>query len=234
LQQTDTYFIVAHFHYVLFGGSIFGLAGGAYYWWPKMFGRMLDEKLGKVHFWLMFIGMNLTFFPMHFLGLNGMPRRVYTYPAGLGFEFWNMIETVGAFILALGFLVFIVNIIKTWRGPKNAPADPWHGATLEWSIPSPPQEFNFPKLPQVASSTPQWDAWRAAGGKIPEPQPVSGDDIHMPNPSYWPVMAAIGVFLVLGSLMFIREFPGKWYFLTLFGVVWLFVSVYKWAFEPAH
>lgn len=233
LQQTDTYFIVAHFHYVLFGGAIFGLTAGAYYWWPKMFGRLLDEKLGKAHFWLMFLGMNATFFPMHILGLNGMPRRVYSYPEGLNFEFWNLIETVGAFVRAFSFLIFLVNIIKTWMGPRNAPADPWHGATLEWAIPSPPQEFNFPKLPQVGSSVPQWDARRAAGGHLPEPALVSGEGIHMPNPSFWPLMAAIGVNLTLGSLLFIRQLP-YWYGLTLFGAAWLFVSVYKWAFEPAH
>ncbi len=231
LQQTDTYFIVAHFHYVLFGGSIFGLAAGAYYWWPKMFGRMLDEKMGKAHFWLMFVGMNVTFFPMHFLGLNGMPRRVYTYPEGLGFEFWNQVQTAGSFLLAFGFLIFIVNIIKTWMGPRNAVADPWHGATLEWSIPSPPQEFNFPKLPQVGSSMPQWDAWRAAGGKLPEPKEVDGSHIPMPNPSYWPVVAAIGVVWLLGSLLLIRLVP-YWYAITLAGLAVLFVGVYKWAFEP--
>ena len=233
LQQTDSYFIVAHFHYVLFGGSIFGLTAGAYYWWPKMFGRLLDERLGKAHFWLMFIGMNMTFFPMHFLGLHGMPRRVYTYPAGLGFDFWNAFETVGAFILALSFLIFLINILKTWRGPANAPADPWGGATLEWSIPSPPQEFNFPKLPQVASSVPLWDAERAAGGRLPEPARVSGAGIHMPGPSYWPLMAAIGVFLTLGSLLMIRQLP-FWYAITIGGALWLFFSVFKWAFEPGH
>ena len=231
LQQTDTYFIVAHFHYVLFGGSIFGLTSGAYYWWPKMFGRLLDEGLGKVHFWLMFVGMNVTFFPMHILGLNGMPRRVYTYPEGLNFEFWNQIETVGAFLIAAAFLVFIVNIIKTWMGPANAPADPWHGATLEWSIPSPPQEFNFPKLPVVGSSMPQWDARRAAGGHLPEPALVSGADIPMPNPSYWPLVTAIGVNLVLGSLLFVRLWP-HWWMATIASALLLFIGAFKWAFEP--
>ena len=231
LQQTDTYFIVAHFHYVLFGGSIFGLTAGAYYWWPKMFGRLLDEKMGKAHFWLMFVGMNLTFFPMHFLGLNGMPRRVYTYPEGLGFEFWNQVQTVGSFIIAVSFLIFIVNIIKTWMAGRNAPADPWHGATLEWSIPSPPQEFNFPTLPQVGSSMPQWDAWRASGGKIAEPKEIDGSHIPMPNPSYWPVVAAIGVVWVLGSLLAVRHVP-YWYGITLAGVAVLFLGVYRWAFEP--
>ena len=154
LQQTDTYFVVAHFHYVLFGGSIFALTAGAYYWFPKMFGKMLDERLGKVHFWLMLIGFNTTFFPMHIVGLHGMPRRVYTYPAELNFGFWNFIETIGAFTLALGFLVFIYNIIRTWRGDGHAPADPWNGATLEWAIPSPPPEFNFAELPVVEGRDP--------------------------------------------------------------------------------
>ncbi len=123
LQQTDTYFIVAHFHYVLFGGSIFALTAGAYYWCPKMFGRMLDERLGKVHFWLMLIGFNLTFFPMHFLGLNGMPRRVYTYPAGLGFEMLNQIETVGlVHPRRSSFLVFIVQHLQDARAsPPERP-----------------------------------------------------------------------------------------------------------------
>src|SRR6478735_2797597 len=169
LQQNDTYFIVAHFHYVLFGGSIFGLTAGAYYWWPKMFGRMLDETLGKVHFWLMLIGFNVTFFPMHILGLNGMPRRVYTYPEGLGFETLNRIETIGSFILGFSFLIFLYNILKTWRGPRNAPADPWNGATLEWSIPSPPQEWNFAEIPVVHGRDALWEAKRAQGGKVPEP-----------------------------------------------------------------
>jgi heme/copper-type cytochrome/quinol oxidase subunit 1 len=133
LQQTDTYFIVAHFHYVLFGGAIFGLIAGAYYWFPKMFGVMLDEGIGKLHFWTTFIGMNLTFFPMHYVGLHGMPRRVYTYPAGLGFETMNMVETVGAFILGASFLIFILNIWKAVRAGVPAPADPWNAATL-WSI----------------------------------------------------------------------------------------------------
>src|SRR4026207_2166868 len=143
LQQTDSYFVVAHFHYVLFGGSIFGLSAGAYYWFPKMFGRMLSEKLGKLHFWLMFLGFNIRFFPMHFLGLNGMPRRVYTYPAGLNFEFWNQVQTWGSLLLGLSFVIFLVNLFKTMRKPADAPADPWRGATLSWLSPSPPAGAHF-------------------------------------------------------------------------------------------
>jgi cytochrome c oxidase subunit 1 len=230
LQQTDTYFVVAHFHYVLFGGSIFGLTAGAYYWWPKMFGRMLDERLGRIHFWLMFIGFNLTFFPMHWLGLNGMPRRVYTYPAGLGFELLNQLETVGSFLLALAFLVFLFNIFQAWRKPANAPADPWNGATLEWAIPSPPQEFNFAETPVVHSRDALWEAKRARRGPLPEPPRVSGAGIHLPNPSYWPAVTALGVAAVFVALMLIGH-TGAWGLIAA-GLL-LFYGVYRWAFEPA-
>jgi cytochrome c oxidase subunit 1 len=230
LQQTDTYFVVAHFHYVMFGGSIFGLTAGAYYWWPKMFGRVLNESLGKLHFWLMLIGFNLTFFPMHFVGLNGMARRTYTYSAGLGFETLNQIETAGSMVLALSFLVFLINIIRTWRKPRNAPADPWNGATLEWAIPSPPQEFNFAEIPVVRGRDPLWETKRERGGTLPEPARVSGRGIHMPNPSYWPVVSAIGVLAVLMSLMFLSHF-GPLGVVVAAGI--LFLGVFMWAFEPA-
>jgi cytochrome c oxidase subunit 1 len=232
LQQTDTYFVVAHFHYVLFGGSIFGLTAGAYYWFPKMFGRMLDETIGKWHFWLMFIGFNLTFFPMHFLGLNGMPRRIYTYPAGLNFEFWNQVQTWGSLLLGFSMLVFVYNIWKAARKPADAPADPWRGATLEWLIPSPPQEFNFGTVPAVGSATPAWDLRRANGGPLPEPKPESGAGIHMPRPSYWPVVTAAGVLLVIGSVLFTHAFH-QWFFITLTGAAILIYGIYRWAFEPA-
>jgi cytochrome c oxidase subunit I len=230
LQQTDTYFVVAHFHYVLFGGSIFGLTAGAYYWWPKMFGRMLNERLGKLHFWLMLIGFNLTFFPMHFVGLHGMPRRVYTYPEGLGFEVLNQMETVGSFILGLSFLVFLVNIFQTWRKPRNAPADPWNGATLEWSIPSPPPEFNFAEIPTVHGRDALWELKRERGGTLPEPARVSGAGIHMPNPSYWPLVAAVGI---LGFFVFLMMLPhtGIWPVIASFAL--LLFAVYRWAYEPA-
>src|SRR5439155_26541640 len=132
------------------------------------------------HFWLMLVGFNLTFFPMHILGLSGMPRRVYTYPEGLGFEFWNRVETVGSFILGLSFVVFMANLLRAFRGPRTAAADPWQGATLEWSIPSPPQEFNFAQVPPVSSSTPLWDQRRKRGGvPLPEPQRVGGEGMHL-------------------------------------------------------
>jgi len=227
LQQTDTYFVVAHFHYVLFGGSIFALTAGAYYWFPKMFGKMLSEKLGKVHFWLMLIGFNLTFMPMHFVGLNGMPRRVYTYPAGLGFELLNRLETIGAFILAISMLVFVYNLWRSLRNPVPAPADPWNGATLEWSIPSPPQEFNFAEIPTVHSRDPLWETKRARGGPLPEPALASGKGIHMPNPSFWPLVTAIGVITTLTG--FLVGFP----YVNLVGAAILLTGIFSWAFEPA-
>ncbi|HEX6615634.1 MAG TPA: cytochrome c oxidase subunit I [Gemmatimonadales bacterium] len=230
MQQTDTYFIVAHFHYVMFGGSIFGLTAGAYYWWPKMFGRVLDERLGRWHFWLMLIGFNLTFFPMHILGLNGMPRRVYTYPEGLGFEQLNLLETVGAFILAFSFAIFLINIWKTSRGPRNAPADPWNAATLEWAIPSPPQPWNFAEIPSVHARDPLWEAKRERGGPLPEPQRVSGEGIHMPNPSYWPLVSALGLTAMMAGLMLIHHL-GPWGIIAG-GAVLLF-GIFNWAFEPA-
>jgi cytochrome c oxidase subunit 1 len=230
LQQTDTYFIVAHFHYVLFGGSIFALTSGAYYWWPKMFGRMLDEKLGKIHFWLMLIGFNVTFFPMHFAGLLGMPRRVYTYSAETGLTWINQLETVGALILGLAILVFLYNILKTWAGPRNAPADPWNGATLEWAIPSPPQPFNFAEVPVVHSRDPLWETKRERGGPLPEPARVSGAGIHMPNPSFWPALAACGVASLLIGVMLVPKL-GPWGIIA--GGLLLLFSIYNWAFEPA-
>jgi cytochrome c oxidase subunit 1 len=230
LQQTDTYFVVAHFHYVLFGGSIFGLTAGAYYWWPKMFGRMLNERLGKLHFWLMLIGFNLTFFPMHFVGLHGMPRRVYTYPKDLGFELLNQIETAGAFLLGVAFVVFLVNMFQTWRKPRNAPADPWNGATLEWSIPSPPPEFNFAEIPTVTGRDALWESKRKRGGKLPEPVPGTGAGIHMPNPSYWPLVTAVGILAFFVFLMVLDK-TGIWPVIASFAL--LLVGVFKWAYEPA-
>ena len=228
LQQTDSYFVVAHFHYVMFGGSIFALTAGAYYWWPKMFGRMLHEGLGKAHFWLMLIGFNLTFFPMHFLGLHGMPRRVYTYPEGLGFELMNQIETAGSMVLAFSFLIFLYNVIRTTRQPANAPADPWNGATLEWSLPSPPQEFNFEEEPEVHSRDPLWEMKREHGGQLPEPQRTSGAGIHLPNPSYWPIVTALALPTIFTGVLVLPK-VGPW--IIVAGVALLFFGTFRWAFE---
>ncbi len=212
LQQTDTYFVVAHFHYVLFGGSIFGLFAGIYYWWPKITGRLLDERLGKWHFWLMMLGFNTTFFPQHYLGLIGMPRRIYTYAPDLGWYFWNLVSTIGAFVIAVSILVFIVNVVRTQRSAPTAGDDPWDARTLEWSIPSPPPVYNFARVPTVRDRDPFWlqKHGDGHGGKpTGRPAPVSAAEIkaiHMPPPSYWPILlGAAFLFMMSGALISIYQ-----------------------------
>jgi cytochrome c oxidase subunit 1 len=156
-QTTDSYFVVGHFHYVLFGGAIFALFGGFFYWWPKMFGRMLSERLGIWQFWLMFIGMNLTFMPMHYLGMIGMPRRTWTYEAGVGFEFWNLMETIGALTIAFSVALFLLNIFLSRNYGEIPGNDPWDGHTLEWAATSPPPPHNFDSLPVIRTRRPVWD-----------------------------------------------------------------------------
>jgi len=158
----DTYWVVAHFHYVLFGGTVFGIMAGVYYWFPKITGRMLSRRLGLWHFWLQLVGFNLTFFPMHMLGLQGMPRRVADYAPDRGWNTLNLLSSIGAFVIAAAMVVFAVNVILTLRKPRTAPADPWSGNTLEWATTSPPPPHNFDRLPVIGSARPVYDA-RLAG-----------------------------------------------------------------------
>ncbi len=160
----DTYWVVAHIHYVLFGGSVFGVFAGLYYWFPKMSGRMLDEGLGKIHFVLMFIGFNLTFFPMHMLGLEGMPRRIADYAADAGWNNWNMAATIGGFLIAASILPFLWNVFASLRNGKIAGDDPWEGNTLEWATSSPPPPYNFDHLPDIRSERPVFDARHGTDG----------------------------------------------------------------------
>jgi cytochrome c oxidase subunit 1 len=156
-QLHDTYFVVAHFHYVLFGGSVFAAFGGIHYWFPKFTGKKLDERLGKLTFVLMFIGFNLTFFPQHDLGLRGMQRRIAVYPSNAGWSFLNMLSSIGAFILAASILPFLLNVWVTMRNGKKVGPNPWDGMTLEWATESPPPEHNFEFLPPIRSERPVWD-----------------------------------------------------------------------------
>jgi cytochrome c oxidase subunit I len=199
-QYHDTYFVVAHFHYVIVGGLILGLFAGLYYWWPKMFGRTLNEGLGKLHFWLFFIGFHLTFFPQHFLGLMGMPRRVFTYQPGYDLEVGNLVSTVGAFFMGIGTLVFLINIIATARKPVTALSDPWDGRTLEWSIPSPAPEYNFKQTPLVRGYDALWKEKMAGNKQMTPAEPVGS--IHMPSASILPLVMSVGLFIAGFGFMY--------------------------------
>jgi cytochrome c oxidase subunit I len=163
-QLTDTYFIVAHIHYVLIGINVFPVLGATYFWFPKMTGKLLDERLGRWNFWITFIGFNLAFLPMHITGLLGMPRRVYTYSPEMGWNTLNLITTIGSFVLAIGVLLFIINVVKSLRVGKTAGANPWDGPTLEWSVPSPPPVYNFAVIPTVVTRHPLWEAQLGTSG----------------------------------------------------------------------
>jgi cytochrome c oxidase subunit I len=156
-QLTDSYFVVAHFHFTLVAGFLTAIFGAIYYWFPKVTGRMLDEKLGKWHFWLFIIGLNITFVPQHFLGFLGMPRRIYTYAPGRGWELWNMVSSLGVVFQFIGIAIFVWNIVRSLAVGLKAGDDPWDAWTLEWATTSPPPEYNFETLPEVRSFRPLWD-----------------------------------------------------------------------------
>jgi cytochrome c oxidase subunit 1 len=221
-QQHDSYFVVAHLHYVLIGGALYGLLAGITYWFPKMTGRMLSERWGKYIFWLFFIGFNVTFFPMHFLGLNGMPRRIYTYGAEMGWQTWNFVATLGVFVLGASLLLFTLELIRAARRGEAAGDDPWDARTLEWSISSPPPVYNFRVTPTVHSRDALW------AQKIAPVAPALCENgqhgIHLPQPSYFPALCALGIMLGAYGVLFSTV-------LAIAGLVLAIVSIYAWAFE---
>jgi cytochrome c oxidase subunit I+III len=220
-QVHDTYFVVAHLHYVLIGGSLFPLLGAIVYWFPKMTGRLMDVRLGKLSFWLLFVGFNLTFFPMHLLGLEGMPRRIYTYPASMGWQNMNLLATIGAGIIFLSLAVYLANVVVSLRSGLAAGSNPWGGSTLEWATSSPPPPYNFFPQPAVASGEPLWHDELIPPlrvGLATDKRQVlvtglldAGPDhrYKMPGPSLWPLLTAIST-----SIMFI------WSIFQAMGFVW--------------
>jgi cytochrome c oxidase subunit I+III len=247
LQVTDSYFIVAHFHYVLNGAVVFPIFGAIYYWMPKMTGRMLDERLGKWSFWTMLIGFNVTFGPMHVLGEMGMPRRVYTYDAGLGWDTLNMVISLGSLLFAAGTLLTVYNVVRSLRRGAVAGADPWYADTLEWATTSPPPDQNFTAVPVVASRHPLWfpAPLELAGdsddvlthsqgeqGAVERTTPIStGLDslpeaqLEIPHPSALPVLTALGVLVFFSGLLVSAAF------VLATGVIVALAGITAWAWR---
>jgi cytochrome c oxidase subunit I len=223
LQQTDTYFVVAHFHYVLIGGLVFAIFGSFYHWFPKMTGRFMSERLGSWQFWIFFVGFNLTFMPMHWIGLLGMPRRIFTYYDDLNLADLNLLATAGAGVQAIGVLLLVANLIWSYRRGAPAGRNPWHAATLEWATESPPAVHNFNRIPTVHSREPLWveadQVEAAAFGPMEE-------NMHMPPNSFWPLVTAMGV-----TATFVLFMTNIWW-MPLLGIIWTAIGTINWAYEP--
>ena len=247
-QQTDTYHIVGHFHFVIVGGAVMGLFAGLYYWWPKMFGKTLNEKLGAWNFWLMFWGIAVTFGAMHIVGLQGQPRRMVVWPeklTGEGFfnlHFWNQVSTWGAFMIAVGVAFFLVNVVVTVRKKERAPLDPWDARTLEWITASPPKEHNFDVIPTVHALDEffhrKYEEVEDAEGhvklvKVKTAEEVLAEEearadahIHLPSPSYWPIVLAFGLPIIAYGVIYNL-------ILSFVGAAIVLLAGFGWALEPS-
>ncbi len=240
LQLHDTYFIVAHFHYVLIGGAVFPLLGAITFWFPKFTGRMMSDALGKVSFWMIFLGFQLAFFPMHIAGLLGMPRRVYTYPAGMGLEIPNLLSSLGGVVVAASVLLFVINMLLSLRGGRLAPPNPWGAPSLEWATSSPPPSYNFAHLPVVGSRSPLWDEREKLpvvhGLRVEERELLlttvmsASPDVREPSaePSPWPFVAAAAT-----TVLFVGSIFSPW--AILFGTVpgTIALTAWFWPKSPA-
>ncbi len=246
-QVTDTYFIVAHFHYIIFGAAVFPIFGGMYYWFPKVTGKLYFERPGQISFWIIFVGTNLLFFPMHIVGLLGMTRRVSTYPSGLGWTAYNLAETIGGFVTLAGILLLLGNLfVSYFRGPPAGP-DPWHGPTLEWTTSSPPPEYDFAVIPRVTSAYANWDPVDREADRLnladgllmlehgheqPAVTPVDGrlaEIAQMPHESPWPPVLALALALVFTMLLI-----GLYGVAGIMGIVCLLALVGWHSQEPAE
>jgi cytochrome c oxidase subunit 1/cytochrome c oxidase subunit I+III len=244
-QATDTYFVVAHFHYVIFGAAVFPILGGIYFWFPKVTGRMYHEGWGQASFWLTFAGTMITFFPMHAVGLLGMPRRNYTYPPGLGWTGLNLAETLGSYVLAAGLLLMVANLVVSCFRGAVAGANPWRAETLEWSTSSPPPPYNYAVIPRVTSPYPMWDEQDreedrrrlergeqtfARGHETPATTALDGelDEIlEMPSESPWPILLAAAL-----AGVFVMLLTGHWVTALLFcGAATVVLGAWHWQ-EP--
>ncbi len=215
-QHQDSYFVVAHFHYVLIGGSIFALVCGIYYWFPKITGRLMSETVGKVAFYTMFIGFNMAFFPQHILGMTGMPRRTHTYKTEMGWDTANYWSTIGAFILGIGILIFVIDLVYSCYKGKPSGEDPWDARTLEWATSNPPKEYNFAYVPHIHARDQVWeDKYGPAKLKMEKEAP-DAHGIHMPDQSWWPFICSVGLFLLGLGLVFHGQ---PWQ--AIFGIFWL-------------
>jgi cytochrome c oxidase subunit I len=223
LQQTDTYFVVAHFHYVLIGGLIFAIFGSMYYWFPKVTGRLMSERLGSWQFWIYFIGFNVTFMPQHWIGLLGMPRRIFTYYDELNLASLNLLSTAGVFVQSVGVLLLLVNVVYSLKRGAPAGRNPWKASTLEWATESPPAVINFNSTPTVHSRDPLWVEPQAIEEAATGPREPH---IHMPPNSYWPLFTGFGA--VLTFALFLTNI----WWMPLVGVVWTAIGTINWAYEP--